>query len=150
MDKTDFIDVPIGESRILAAVLVSVHAAAMVAVVVLPFAWWIRLAGCALLFASASLTVRQYAFVRGSQACSRLRIANDRVCKLELDGDRILTGRLLSGWLASPFLIVVQVRCNNERLARKLVLLPDSADSEILRRLRIFLRFSIARSTGKK
>jgi hypothetical protein len=150
MEKTDFIDVPIGRSRVLAAVLVSLHAAAMAAVVVLPIAWWIRLTGCALLLASASLTVRQYAFVTGSQACSRLRIANDGVCRLELDGSRIVTGRLLSGWLASPFLTVVQVHCKNERLARKLVLLPDSSDSETLRRLRIFLRFSIDRSAGKK
>ncbi len=150
MDKTDFIDVSIGTSRILAAVLVSLHLAGMVAVGVLPLAWWIRLTAFALLLASASLTVRRYALVKGAQACSRLRIANDGFCKLELDDGRAVTGRLLSGWFASPLLIVAQIRCEDEWLARKLVLLPDSSDSETLRRLRIFLRFSIARSTRKK
>ncbi len=150
MAETDFMDVPIRTSRILAAVLVAMHAAAIVAVSLLPIPWWIRLTGGVLLLASASLMVRRYAFVRGAQACSRMRISKDGVCALELDNDRVLTGRLQSGWLASPLLVVAQVRCEGEWLARKVVLFPDSSDSETLRRLRIFLRFAIARSAGKK
>ena len=150
MAETDFIDVPIRSSRILAAVLVSMHAAAIVAVSVLPVAWWVRLTGSVLLLASASVMVRRYALIRGVKACSRLRISKDGVCKLELVDDRVLTGRLQPGWLASPLLIVARVRCTGERLARKVVLLPDSSDLETLRRLRIFLRFAIARSAGEK
>ena len=150
MAESDFIDVPIGSSRILAAVLISMHAAAFVAVSVLPVPLWIRVTGDVLLLASAALMVRRYAFVKGSQACSRLRISKDGDCRLDLAADRVATGRLQSGWLASPLLIVAQVRCTGERLARKIVLLPDSSDADTLRRLRIFLRFAIARSSGEK
>jgi hypothetical protein len=79
-----------------------------------------------------------------------MRISKHGKCVLELGGDRVLTGRLQPGWLASPLLVVARVRCKGERMARKVVLLPDSSDSETLRRLRIFLRFSIVRSAGEK
>jgi toxin CptA len=150
MAGTEFIDVPIRASRILAAILISMHATALIAVSVLPVLLWIRVTGDVLLLVSAALMVRRYAFVKGPQACSRLRISQDGNCKLELAADRVATGRLQSGWLASPLLVVAQVRCSGERLARKIVLLPDSSDADTLRRLRIFLRFSIARSGGEK
>ena len=150
MTETDFIDVPIGASRILAAILITMHAAAIVAMSVLPIPLWLRVTGGALLLASAALMVRRYAFLKGSQACSRLRISKDGECKVELTADRVATGRLQSGWLASPLLVVARVRCNGERLARKIVLLPDSTDADTLRRLRIFLRFALVRSARKK
>ena len=150
MAGTEFIDVPIRTSRILAAILISMHAAAIIAVSVLPVPLWIRVTAEALLLVSAALMVRRYAFLKGSQACSRLRISKHGDCRLELAADRVATGRLQPGWLASPLLIVARVRCTGERLARKIVLLPDSSDADTLRRLRIFLRFSIARSSGEK
>jgi toxin CptA len=150
MVETKFIDVPIGPSRILAAVLISMHAAAIVAVSFLPVPLWIRVAGDALLIASAAAMVRRYAFVKGPQACTKIRISQDGICALQLTTDKVETGRLKSGWLASPLLVVAQVRCKGERLARNIVLLPDTSDADTLRRLRIFLRFAIARSSGKK
>ncbi len=134
----------------LAALLAAAHAAAIVAVSVLPLPLWVRATACVLLLANAFLTVRRYAIVRGPQACSKLQISTDGACRLHLHSDRVLTGRLLAGWLASPLLIVAQVRCSGETLARKIVLLPDSCDAQTLRRLRIFLRFVIARSDGDK
>lgn len=150
MVENDFIDVPIGTSRMLAALLAAAHAAAIVSVSVLPLPLWARATACALLLVNALLTVRRYAFVRGPQACLKLRISKDGACRLHLHSDRVVTGRLLAGWLVSPLLIVAQVRCSGETLARKIVLLPDSCDAETLRRLRIFLRFAIARSSGDK
>ena len=150
MAETDFIDVPIGTSRILAAILIGMHAAAIVAMSVLPIPLWLRVTGDVLLLVSAALMIRRYAFLKGSQACSRLRIFKDGGCRLELAADRVATGRLQSGWLASPFVIVARVRCNGERLARKIVLLPDSSDADTLRRLRIFLRFALVRSAREK
>ena len=150
MAETDFIDVPIGTSRILAAILITMYGAAIVAMSVLPIPLWLRVAADVMLLASAVLNVRRYAFLKGSQACSRLRISKDGDCRLELPNDRVATGRLQSGWLASPLLVVARVRCNGERLARKIVLLPDSTDADTLRRLRIFLRFALVRSAREK
>jgi len=150
MTKTDFIDIPIGTSRILAAILITMHAAAIVAISVLPVPLWLRVAANVMLLASAVLMVRRYALLKGPQACSKLRISKEGDCRLELTTDRAARGRLQSGWLASPLLVVARVRCNGERLARKIVLLPDSTDADTLRRLRIFLRFALVRSTRKK
>jgi toxin CptA len=150
MTETDFIDVPIGTSRILAVILITMHAAAIVASSVLPIPLWLRVAADVLLLASAALIIRRYAFLKGSQACSRLRIYKDGECRLALAADSVATGQLQSGWLASPLLVVARVRCNGERLARKIVLLPDSTDADTLRRLRIFLRFALARSAREK
>ena len=150
MAETDFIDVQIQTSRVLAAILTTMHAAAIVAVSVLPVPLWLRVTGDVLLLASAALMIRRYAFLKGPQACSRLRISKDGDCRLELAAHRVATGRLQSGWLASPLLVVARVRCSGERLARKIVLLPDSSDEDTLRRLRIFLRFALVRSARKK
>ena len=150
MAEADFIDVPIRTSRMLAGVFVILYAAAIVSVITVPVPWWIRVAGCTLLLASALLMVCRYAFGLGTEACSRIRISSDGNCELQLGNNRAAVGWLQAGWLASPLLVVARIRCNGERLARKIVLLPDSADSETLRRLRIFLRFSIARSMRRK
>ena len=99
MADTDFIDVPIGTSRILAVILIGMYAAALVAMSALPIPLWLRVTGDVLLLASAALTIRRYALLKGPQACSRMRISNDGACRLELPTDRIAAGRLQPGWL---------------------------------------------------
>jgi toxin CptA len=148
MAGPEFIDVPIGPSRILAAVLITMHVAAIIAVSALPVPIWIRVAADALLLANAALVVRRHALVKGSRACSGLRICDDGDCTLKFASDRSATGRLQPGWLASPLLVVARIRCDGKRLARTILLLPDSSDADVLRRLRIFLRFAITGSRG--
>jgi toxin CptA len=150
MAQADFIDVAIGPSRILGAILISMHAAAIASLGIVPVALWLRISAGLLLLMSAALMVRRHAYLQGPRACSRIRISSDGDCRLELAGDRIAAGRLQAGWFASPLLVVARVRCLGERLARNIVLLPDSADADTLRRLRIFLRFAITHSSGKQ
>lgn len=134
----------------MALLLVLVHAAAMIALVMLPVSLWLRAIACLVLLGSAAYALPVHAFRRGAHACSGLRLSADGTCTLQLNDTASLRGTLLPGWFVTPALIVVRVRCNGERLARGIVLLSDSADADELRRLRIFLRFAITPSLGRQ
>lgn len=47
-------------------------------------------------------------------------------------------------------MIVIRVACPGKRLARGITVLPDAADADSLRRLRIFLRFAVTPSIGNQ
>lgn len=143
MNDTDFIDVPLRASPLLAGLLAMVYSAAIVAILVLPVSWWFRTAVCALVLTSAVAQIRRRALRKGDRACVGLRLMRDGSCQLRLACGHVIFGQLCRGWFASPQLIVMRISCAGEHLSRGFSLLPDSADSDDLRRLRVFLRFAI-------
>lgn len=143
MNQADFIDVPLRASPWLALLLAAGHAAAIAAIALLPIPWWLRAAGCAFLLASAVATIYRRALLKGSGACVRLRLMRDGSCQLHLVDQRVIRAKLCRGWFVSPQLVVLRLACPGERYSRGIALLPDSADADDLRRLRIFLRFAI-------
>lgn len=143
MNQTDFIDVPLRASARLALLLAASHLAAIVAVLVLPVSWWYRIAACALVLLGAAFQIYRHALRKGSHACIGLRLMRDGSCQLRMASGRVVVGRLCRGWFVSPQLIVMRISCPGERLSRAVSLLPDSADSDDLRRLRVFLRFAV-------
>lgn len=92
---------------------------------------------------SAAVQIHRRALLKGHSACVGLRLMRDGSCQLRMASGRVVSGRLCRGWLVSPQLIVIRISCAGERLSRGLSLMPDSADSDALRRLRIFLRFAV-------
>lgn len=143
MKRADFIDLPLRPSSRLAWLLATFHVAAIIAVVVLPVPGWLRAAACALLLLSATAQVARHASRLGDHAFVGLHLLRDGSCQLRLAGDRTIAGQLCRGWFVSPQLIVMRISCAGERLSRGLCLLPDSADQDDLRRLRVFLRFAV-------
>lgn len=143
MNQTDFIDVPFRASLRLAWLLAAIHAAAIVAIVVLPVSGWFRAVACALVLATAAARIYRRALLKGTRACLGLRLMRDGSCQLRVAGDRVIGGRLCRGWFVSPQLVLVRISCAGERLSRSIALLSDSADSDDLRRLRVFLRFAV-------
>ena len=141
---------PIRASARLALLLAAAHAAAIVAVIAIPGAWWLRLAGCSLLVVSGAVIVYRSALLKASDSVVGLRLRRDGSCELQLRDQSIVSGHLCSRWFASPLMIVVQVACPGNRLRRSIALLPDAADADTLRRLRIFLRFAIEPSSRHK
>lgn len=141
---------PISASTRLALLLVAVHVAAIVAVIWLPAAWWLRLAGCSAVIISCAITVYRSALLRASDSVVGLQIRRDGSCHIQTRNRRLISGRVCSGWFVSPLMIVVQVACPSERLRRSITLLPDAAEADTLRRLRIFLRFAIEPSIRNK
>jgi toxin CptA len=143
MQQPDYIDLPLNASRYLALVLAISHGVAIVATILLPLAWWWRLAGAVLILVSATLTIRSQALRRGERALVGLRLSRDGSCQLQLGDGATLAGRLRSGWFVSPQLIVMRAGFPGKQRSRSITLLPDSAEADGLRRMRIFLRFAI-------
>ena len=146
----EFIDVPIRASARLALLLAATHAAAMVALIAMPAAWWLRLAGCSLLLVSGTIMVYRGALLKASDSVVGLLLRRDGSCELQLRNQRLISGIVCPRWFASPLMVVVQVACPGQRLRRSIALLPDAADADTLRRLRIFLRFAIESSGRNK
>ena len=137
------IDVPIRASARLALLLTAAHSAAIIAVMVMPVAWWLRLAGCALMVVSGAIMVTRNALLKASNSVVGLQLNRDGSCQLQIRDQGCVSGVVCPGWFASPLMIVLQVACPGRRWRRSITLLPDAADSETLRRLRIFLRHVI-------
>ena len=146
----EIIDVPIRASARLALLLAATHAAAIVAVIAMPVAWGLRLAACSLLFVSGAIMIYRGSLLKASDSVVGLQLRRDGSCELLLRSQRLITGTLCPRWFASPLMIVVQVACPGQRLRRSIALLPDAADTDTLRRLRIFLRFAIESSGRDK
>jgi toxin CptA len=143
MNQADFIDVPFRVSPCLAWLLATIHAAAIVAILVLPVPWWLRAIACTLVLLSAAVQIYRRALLKGNRACLGLRLMRDGSCQLQIAGDRSVSGHLCRGWFVSPQLVVMRISCPGERLSRDIALLPDSASPDDLRRLRVFLRFAV-------
>lgn len=146
----DFVDLTLRASHRLAWLLAVVHTAAIIVVVMMPLDWWLRLAGGALLLASGIYSVARHALLAAPDSIVRLRLTQDGSCQIQTRDHRIIDGLLRPGWFVSPLMIVIRVACPGKRLARGITVLPDAADADSLRRLRIFLRFAVTPSIGNQ
>jgi toxin CptA len=122
----------------------------MIAVTAMPLPWWARLGGCALLAANGCFLITRQALLGSPGSVTRIRLLQDGSCQLHTREQGIIDGLLRPAWYGSPLMIVLRVRCPGRRLSRSITLLPDSADADSLRRLRIFLRFALKPSVGKQ
>lgn len=101
------------------------------------------LVGLALL-ASAVASVARHAWRWGSRACVRLRVGPDLGAELETRAGERIAGRVLPSTLVHPWLLVIRVAPEGGGRERAVVLLPDSADADSLRALRVVLRWGTA------
>lgn len=141
---------PIRASARLALLLATTHTAAIVAVIAMPVALWVRLAACSLLLVSGAIMIYRGSLLKASDSVVGLQLRRDGSCELQLRDQRLVNGILCPRWFVSPLMIVVQVACPGRRLPRSITLLPDAADADTLRQLRIFLRFAIESSDRNK
>lgn len=146
----DYVDVPLRASHSLAWLLVAVHAAAIIAITAMPLPWWARLGGCALLAMNGFFRITRQALLGSPASITRIRLLQDGSCQLLTREQGVIDGLLQPAWYGSPLMIVLRVRCPGRFLSRSITLLPDSADADSLRRLRIFLRFGLAPSVGNQ
>lgn len=98
------------------------------------------LLGLALL-ASAVASIARHAWLQGSKASVKLRVGSDLGAELETRAGEKIAGRVLPYSLVHPWLLVVRVAPHGGGRERSVVLLPDSADADSLRALRVVLRW---------
>lgn len=125
-------------SRTLAALLVLAHGGALALLVLLPLAWWARVLLTGALLCSLWLTLNRHALRRGESAITRLVWENDDTWLLMRADGKEQRAQLKPGSYASPRLVILNFDAGRRPLS--VVLLPDAADTESLRKLRVRLQ----------
>jgi hypothetical protein len=124
-------------SRLLLVSGGGAHVLAGVAVVVSSLPLWIKVGWIAVIALALVRFGWQYGYRRGHGFITRVELLDGR-WRLETgDGNRYQAR--LSGGYAHPQVVILNFRLENDR-RRSLTLLPDSADPDVLRELRVWLR----------
>jgi len=116
-------------------------AAAIVLLLSVPL--WARSALLAAIAASLIFSLRRHALRASPAACSALDVYGDGSAKWLLRSGSTLTGRVLGDSFVSPLMTVVRLRRDDDGQRESIVLMPDSAEADALRALRVWLRFKI-------
>jgi hypothetical protein len=144
MQQRHWLDVTLRSSPRLAAMLFAAHGVALAAAYLIDVPPWLQWALWLAICASLIRTLRVHALRLAPQACTALRLGNDGSCVLRTRSGRQIDGRLvMSGCAVSALLILLRVRPDSRERVVSLVLLPDSADGESLRALRVLLKFGL-------
>ena len=113
------------------------HVLAGVAVVVSSIPWWVQ-GGCVVgIILSLVWFSYGYGYAKGRRFITRIEWLDGR-WRLETGDGSVHHGQVTGGY-AHPLIVIVNFRLDNGG-RRSLTLLPDAADSDDLRRLRVWLR----------
>ena len=140
---TDNLTVSLKPSRVLALALTLMAGAALACA-------WISLPGLAFVPVAAGISLAWAAHVaralrRGKGAAHALELGEEGLARWCDGAGRWRETEILPGSYASDWLVVVKLGGSAWR-GRSLVLLPDSAAAEELRRLRVWLRWRQGRA----
>jgi toxin CptA len=126
----------------LAALLVLMHAGAVVIIILLPIAVWVKAPLCALLIVSLLNMLNIHALRRGKASIVEALWEGDGQWRLGTADGREHTARLLPGSYVSSHLVILRFAMEGSWQRRALVLLPDVLDATTLRKLRVRLLHS--------
>ena len=127
-------------SHYLAAMLIAVHGITFAALFPLALPIWAKAALAPLMLFSLAYHLRRDAWLSAPSASVELVLEGDRIVLTTRGGEQ-LAGQMLSDSLVTPFLTVLNVLPQGARLARSVVILPDSLDAESFRQLRVCLKW---------
>jgi len=127
-------------SRYLATMLISAHGATLAALFPLALPGWAKMALASLILFSLVYHLRRDAWLSAPSASVALILEGDRVVLTTRGGEQ-LAGQILRDSLVTPFLAVLNVLPQGARLARSVIILPDSLDTESFRQLRVWLKW---------
>lgn len=130
----------LASSRLLAAVLLSIHAAAGACAAWFLPGWPMPALACVALAASLVFHIRRDALQLSGDAVVELIIKDGGQCELILRNGDTLAGNVEGSTFVAPLLTVVNVRLDGKGKHRSVILLPDRAPAEELRRVRVWLR----------
>lgn len=128
-------------SRILAAILVLAHGAAIAMVVLAGLPLWPALIAIAALVASLVYDVRQTALLRAPDAVSAFEITADDKFSIQTRSGECLECEVLGSTYVTYFLTILNLKAIDSGKNKRAVILPDSLDAEDFRKLRVWLRW---------
>jgi toxin CptA len=127
-------------SRMLLVLLGSVALGAVVLSLTLPLPWSIRIGMSLLVTLAAVHAIRLYALQRAPRSILGLEV-NAQGQLYYADALGVAPAELLGSSTATPWLTVLNLRVAETYFPRHVILLPDTADTDALRRLRVWLRW---------
>lgn len=136
-------------SRCFAAMLMAAHGLACLAVLLVALPLWTQAALTFLLLCSLIYHLWRDAWLYAPSAAALLMLEQDQVTLETRDGKR-LEGRISRHTLVTPLITVLLMLPHGARLARSVVILPDSLDDESFRLLRVWLRWGVELNPGRK
>lgn len=128
-------------SRQLALALTGAGIAACGAIISLPLSGWQQLGAIALIAAATLYHVLRDALLRIPHAIIAIEVGSQGEFRFQARNGGWLEATVRGDSFVTPWLIVLNLRVEDERLTRRALLLSDSGDTEMLRRLRVWLRW---------
>ena len=138
--------VTLNRSPLLAGILVLAHAAAgACALGYLPA--WVAAPATAAIVASLVFYLRRDALLAAPNAVTEFVVMEGDRCELTLRNGATLHGRVQGSTFVAMALIVINLRIDDRRWQRAVVLLPDAAAAEVRRQLRVWLLYRLDHET---
>jgi len=120
--------------------LVASHGVALAVLAPLALPLWARILMALLVLVSLLYHVWHDAWLLALSSNKTLMLDGDMILLVARNGDQV-TARVLADSLVTPFITVLNVLPQGAYLARSVIILPDSLDSESFRQLRVWLRW---------
>ncbi len=128
-------------SRLLVAILIAVHVAAMCMLLTLAMDARLLAGTALLLMLSARAAILRHALLRRPGSIVRLELADREHIRLQTRAGAWHSGRILGSSTVDPWLTVLNIRRDDRRWPAHVVLMSDSLDPAVFRRLRVWLRW---------
>ncbi|MFZ1828135.1 MAG: protein YgfX [Candidatus Competibacteraceae bacterium] len=137
MNHQTALNMQLRRSRILLISGSAVHVLSGAAVLVSSIPWWVKAGLIAGIVLSLAWLGYCYGYPRGLRFIARIELLDGR-WRLETGAGGVHRGQLIGGY-AHPLIVIVNFQLEGGG-RRSLTLLPDSADPDDLRRMRVWLR----------
>jgi toxin CptA len=129
-------------SRYLAALLFAAHGATLAVLFLLPLPLWTIAALAMLILFSMAYHVWRDAWLAAPSSAVALKLEDEHAV-LTTRAGRQVEGTVLGDSFVTPYLTVLNVLPDGARMARSIVILPDSLDAESFRQLRVWLKWGV-------
>lgn len=134
--------VHLNRSRYLAAALVSAHLASACILIPLDLPGAAKFATAVVIALALGRTIWCAALLRNRDAVIAIELWDRNRIAVQTRAGEWQDVQLLGTTYATPLLTVLNLRCKKRLFARHVVIAPDSANSEDLRRMRVWLRWA--------
>ncbi|MGZ8250947.1 MAG: protein YgfX [Methylophilaceae bacterium] len=127
----------------LALVIALAAAASSLIMLSMPAAFWVRLTVSALLIVVAIFHIWQDALLRFPWSWASIAVNSTGSLILSRRNGTACEATIQASSFVASYLTVLNIGIGNSRWQRHLILLPDSADPDSLRRLRVWLLWGL-------
>lgn len=134
-------------SRYLAIFFCVIHFAAGATLVPLDFPSWVKLFVASGIAASLARSLWRHALLKARSALIGVELREDDQASVQTRDGAWHAARILGTTYVTPLLTVLNLRIEARPFARHVLVVPDNADAEDFRQLRVWLRWAYRKSS---